>query len=270
MKVSLIIPTYNRDEFLIDTIKCALNQKFEDYEVVVVDQSINHTPATLKFFEEHKAEFVYITSNIPSLTIARNLGVNSSKGEVIVMVDDDTIFNEHFISQHWNAIQSGNDVVSGRVEEGQQKTSKHPIWFNSWGRYSGSENCKVDGVTNKLAGCNSSFKRKVFEAIGGFDERFIQMANFEDADFGYRAYKAGFKIGFKASAELIHRKAYEGGAGNRNKYLFLTPAYYQNRFYFTRKNFPLYALYYLRLRFMIKCAKAAIHLVRAAEKDSAI
>ncbi len=268
MKVSLIIPTYNRDEYLVDTLNCALLQNFDDYEIIVVDQSSQHKAETQLFFEKHKGQLIYLRSETPSLTLARNIGVNASRGEVIIMVDDDTLFNESFIREHWNAHQKGFDVVSGRVEEGLLKTSKRPIWFNKWGRYVGSENCPVNGPTNKLAGCNGSFKRKVFDSIGGFDERFIKMANCEDADFGYRAYTAGFKITFIALAEVNHRKAYDGGAGNRNKYLYLDQAYYQNRFYFTKKNFPAYALLYLRLRLIIKGMKAAFQLVKSAEKEA--
>jgi len=268
MKVSLIIPTYNRDEYLVDTLKCALLQNFDDYEIIVVDQSLQHKTDTLAFLEKHNEQIIYIKSETPSLTIARNIGVNASRGEVIIMVDDDTIFNENLIREHWNAHQNGSDIVSGRVEEGLLKTSNRPVWFNKWGRYVGSENCLSNGPTNKLAGCNGSFKRKVFDTIGGFDERFIKMANCEDADFGYRAFSAGFKIIFIALAVVNHRKANDGGAGNRNKFLFLDQAYYQNRFYFTKKNFPAYALIYLRLRLIIKGIKAAFQLVKSAEKEA--
>lgn len=268
MKVSLIIPTYNRDEYLVDTLKCALTQKFHDYEIIVVDQSSHHKPETLTFLEKNKESLIYLRSEIPSLTIARNIGVKASRGEIVIMVDDDTLFNEDFVSEHWNAHKNGSDVVSGRVEEGLQKTAKHPVWFNRWGRSVGSENCRTDGPTNKFTGGNGSFKRIVFDSIGGFDERFIKMANCEDADFGYRAFMAGYKTTFISNAEINHRKANDGGAGNRKKYLYLDDAYYQNRFYFTRKNFPFYALYYLRLRLIIKALKAAYQLVKSSEREA--
>jgi glycosyltransferase involved in cell wall biosynthesis len=268
MNVSLVIPTYNRDEFLIDTLKCALNQDFDSYEIVVVDQSENHTSETLSFLKEYKDRLVYMTSETPSLTMARNLGVQASKGEVIIMVDDDTLFEKDFIQQHWSAIQSGYDVVSGRVEEGVAKTAKHPVWFNKWGRYYGSGNCLTDGITNFFAGCNGSFKKTVFDHLGGFDECFIKTANCEDADFGYRAYKAGYKLWFKASASVIHRKAITGGVGNRVNYLYLNESYYQNRFYFTKKLFPKYAQLYLRIRLIIKGLKAAYRLVTKAEHEA--
>ncbi len=42
-KISLIIPTYNRDRVLVETIKYAIKQDFEDYEIIIVDQNETHT-----------------------------------------------------------------------------------------------------------------------------------------------------------------------------------------------------------------------------------
>jgi glycosyltransferase involved in cell wall biosynthesis len=268
MKASIVVPTYNREEELVDTIKCALAQDYENYEIVIVDQTSNHKPETLLFIEQNKQRFNYIHFEEPSLTRARNIGVRAAIGEIIIMVDDDTCFDKNFVREHVNAIQEGFDVVSGRVDEGRLKSAKHPVWFNVWGRYSGSENCLSDGPTNKLAGCNGSFRKEVFNTLNGFDENFIKVANCEDADFGYRAYRAGYSVRFKASASLIHKKAICGGVGNRENSIYLDESYYQNRFYFTKKLFPKYAMIYLRIRLIIKGLKAAYRVVRKAEKEA--
>ncbi len=267
-KISLIIPTYQRETYLIDTLKCAFAQDFDSFEIIVVDQTKVLQPETLIFLENHKDHFQYIQLSEASLTLARNTGIHSSVGEVIVMIDDDTLFKKDFIQKHWEAHQEGYDVVSGRVDEGHPTIARHPVWFNRWARYTGSENCLSDGPTNKLAGCNGSFKRKVFDALEGFDERFVKMANFEDSDFGYRAYKAGFKVWFKASAVLTHRKALQGGVGNRSTSIYLDPCFYQNRFYFTRKNFAWYAYAFLYLKSFFKITKHAWALLCKASKAS--
>ena len=264
MKVSLIIPTYNREEYLIDTLKCAFAQSFDEYEIIVVDQTKVHSSETMLFLNENMSRMHYMQAELPSLTKARNIGVQASKGEVIIMVDDDTLFEPDFLSQHWKSYQEDFDMISGRVEEGMVKTAQHPVWFNRWGRYTGSENCLIDGLTNKFAGCNGSFKRALFDDLQGFDENFIGVANCEDADFGYRAYKAGFRIGFKSQAAIIHRKAKIGGVGNRSMKIFLDQSYYQNRLYFTRKNFHIYAYWYMKFRLHIKVIKAAFRLIKTA------
>lgn len=267
MKVSLIIPTYNREEYLLDTLRCAFAQSYENKEIIVVDQTKLHTEETSLFLDQHKDKINYIHSDTPSLTKARNIGVKASKGEIIVMVDDDTLFEKDFLSEHLKGFAAGLDMVSGRVEEGESKHAKHPVWFNFWGRYTGSENCLINGPTNKFAGCNGSFRRKVFDSLNGFDENFIGLANCEDADFGYRAYKANFNVGFRASASIIHKKATIGGVGNRSMKIFLDETYYQNRLYFTQKNFSVIAYLFMKFRLTIKAMKAALRLINTASNN---
>ena len=268
MKVSLIIPTYNREKFLIDTLKCAFDQSFDDYEIIVVDQTEKHTPETIAFLEANKKRFIHITLEKPSLTVARNTGVKASKGEVVIMVDDDTLFGRDFIHEHWDVHQNGHDVVSGRVDEGKPKIAVQPVWLNKWFRFKGSENCMHDGPTNKLAGCNGSFKRKVFDSLGGFDENYYGTAICEDTDFGYRAYKAGYDVYFTVSAGIFHSRALNGGVQNRVKNLKLDQSFYFCLFYFIKKNLPPYTLFFQRIRLYIKAYKAAIRMLKKAEKEA--
>lgn len=267
MKVSLIIPTYNREEFLIDTIKCALQQEFDDYEIIVVDQTKYHCEETISFFESTKDRVNYLVSEAPSLTKARNLGVKAAKGEVVIMVDDDTLFGNDFVQKHWEAHQKGFDVVSGQVNEGKKKIARHPVWLNKFFIFTGSENCQRDGKTNKLAGCNGSFKRSVFDALNGFDENFYGTSICEDTDFGYRAYKAGFIVYFVAAASVVHRKAVEGGVQNRARNLKLDQSYYFCLKYFIKKNMPWYTCFYMRFRLFFKAQKALFKMLCKAEKE---
>jgi glycosyltransferase involved in cell wall biosynthesis len=258
MKVSLIIPTYNREEFLVDTLKCAFDQDFDDYEIIVVDQTPKHKQETISFLNENHHRFIHLILTIPSLTKARNTGVKESHGEIIIMVDDDTLFDKNFIKEHWIAHQNGHDVISGRVDDGKPKIAHQPVWLDQWFRFKGSENCMLNGITNKLAGCNGSFKRIIFDALGGFDENFCGTSICEDTDFGYRAYKAGFDVYFIVSAPVIHRKAIEGGVQNRARNVKLDQTYYYCLLYFIKKNLPLYTYYYMRIRLFIKAFKALI------------
>lgn len=267
MKISLIIPTYNREEFLVDTLKCAFDQDFDDYEIIVVDQTPKHRQETISFLNENHHRFIHLALPIPSLTQARNMGVERASGEIIIMVDDDTLFDKNFIKEHWLAHQNGHDVVSGRVDAGQTPIAHQPVWLNQWFRFKGSENCMHDGITNKLAGCNGSFKKSVFNALGGFDENFYGTSICEDTDFGYRAYKAGYNVYFIVSAPVIHRKAIEGGVQNRARNVKLDQSYYFCLQYFIKKNLPPYTYYYMRVRLFIKAFKALIKMMRKVNHE---
>ncbi|MFH1516934.1 MAG: glycosyltransferase [Pseudomonadota bacterium] len=93
MQVSLIIPTYNREELLVAILACALQQDCTAYEIILVDQTAQHTPETEEFLSDHAAQIKLIRQSPPSLTKARNEGIRQAKGDVIVFIDDDTSFS---------------------------------------------------------------------------------------------------------------------------------------------------------------------------------
>jgi len=88
-KVSVIIPTYNRAEFLRSAIKSALNQTFSDLEVIVSDdKSTDHTQEVVRSFEHERIKYLSNKGNKgPSAT--RNTAISASKGEYIAFLDDD-------------------------------------------------------------------------------------------------------------------------------------------------------------------------------------
>ena len=89
IKVSVIIPTYNRAEFLRSAIKSALQQTFTDFEIIVSDdRSTDHTREVVESFKDKRIKYVRNEGNKgPSAT--RNTAISISKGEYIAFLDDD-------------------------------------------------------------------------------------------------------------------------------------------------------------------------------------
>ena len=54
IKVSIIVPTYNREESLINTLNCLLNQTYTDYEIIVVDQNEKTDEKITDLIEKNK------------------------------------------------------------------------------------------------------------------------------------------------------------------------------------------------------------------------
>ena len=88
-KVSVIIPTYNRAEFLRSAIESALNQTYTDLEIIVSDdKSTDHTREVVKSFKDNRIKYILNEGNKgPSAT--RNTAILASKGEYIAFLDDD-------------------------------------------------------------------------------------------------------------------------------------------------------------------------------------
>ena len=90
-KVSVIIPTYNRASLLRRSIQSVLNQTFQDFEIIVVDDcSTDNTEQVVKNFQEKDKRIRYIKhKENKGGAAARNSGIKASKGEFIGLLDDD-------------------------------------------------------------------------------------------------------------------------------------------------------------------------------------
>jgi glycosyltransferase involved in cell wall biosynthesis len=88
-KVSVIIPTHNRSELLRVAIQSVLNQTFEDFEIVVVDDaSKDDTEDVAKGIGDNRIVYIRHETNRGEGG-TRNTGVKNSKGEYIAWLDDD-------------------------------------------------------------------------------------------------------------------------------------------------------------------------------------
>lgn len=95
IKVSVIIPVYNGQEYIKECIESVLFQKFLGVEMIIVDDgSTDDTPSILRRFEQIP-NITIIYSKHLGLSISRNIGIDAAKGEYILFVDaDDRLHDE--------------------------------------------------------------------------------------------------------------------------------------------------------------------------------
>ena len=119
MKVSIVIPVYNKAEYISDSLESLLQQDFDDFEIVaVIDGS---TDDSGKICNEKAAENTRIrvihTEN-GGVTAARRKGVEQAKGEYIMFVDADDKLLPNAIKTLYKAIiDSGADEVIGTYKD---------------------------------------------------------------------------------------------------------------------------------------------------------
>ena len=87
MKVSVIIPTYNRSSVLSRAIDSVLRQSFKDFELIVVDDG--STDNTKELIEKYSDQITYIYQDNKGVSAARNKGLEHAKGEWIAFLDSD-------------------------------------------------------------------------------------------------------------------------------------------------------------------------------------
>jgi GT2 family glycosyltransferase len=268
MKASLVIPSYNREELLVQTLRCALAQDHAGLEILLIDQTRSHEPATQAFLDENRARITHVRPDFASVTQARNDGLRRARGDVIIFIDDDVSFEPGFVAAHLAAHADGTHVVQGRVTEQGSKHPSQPTWLTGSLRFKGGDNYDRDGVTNNITGCNFSIRREVIERIGFFDENFKGVSVREESDFARRAFKAGLTFKFSAAAALFHHRSMTGGVGTGVKNNFFEKSYYYCELMFAKKHISAWTVFTYRIRLYLRGFKNLRRLIQAAEREA--
>ena len=117
--VSVVIPTYGREDALHDTIKDCLELDYPGFEVIVVDQKPSHQPALQAWMDQLAADGKIQLHSLDwaSLPGARNYAVRRAKGDILIFIDDDVRLEKNYIQTHAKVFLERPEVgaVAGRV-----------------------------------------------------------------------------------------------------------------------------------------------------------
>lgn len=95
--ISVVIPLYNKSEWIVGTIQTVLNQRFQDFEIVVVDDgSTDDGPSKVKSIDDCRIRLV-CQSNA-GVSAARNRGIEEARGEFIAFLDADDEWHPDYLA----------------------------------------------------------------------------------------------------------------------------------------------------------------------------
>jgi teichuronic acid biosynthesis glycosyltransferase TuaG len=101
--ISIIIPLYNAEDYIVETLTSIRNQSFKNYEVIIIDNvSTDNSVKLVENFSCHFSNFKLLTTqkNSGGPAYPRNLGVAASKGDYVAFLDSDDIWHsEKLIKQ---------------------------------------------------------------------------------------------------------------------------------------------------------------------------
>lgn len=111
IKVSIIIPAYNREKEIVGCIKSLINQTLKEIEIIVIDDgSSDNTGAVVESFDDNRIKLIRTENRGQGL--ARNTGIDAAKGEYIGFVDsDDDVSPLMYEKMYENAIKFNADMV---------------------------------------------------------------------------------------------------------------------------------------------------------------
>ncbi|MDB5183182.1 MAG: glycosyl transferase, family 2 [Candidatus Saccharibacteria bacterium] len=238
--ICIAIPTYNREEVLIDTIHGVLMQTYKNLELLVVDQTLEHKYETKDALEKIKdPRFRYIKAGPPSLPAARNFSLRASKAPIVLFLDDDVVLQPDMVAWHLKTFEDFPDVsaVGGRVLQKDFPIKKDVLKFDDFAVSHGVFTATKASYTNAFPGGNHSIIVKDALKAGGYDTRFYGNAFREESDMSLRLINSGKKIYYEPRAELLHLAAHYGGVESRVKgHIYDNRLFYRNELFFTIRN----------------------------------
>jgi glycosyltransferase involved in cell wall biosynthesis len=204
--VSVIIPTLNRYDYLKDVLEDLELQDYQNFEVIVVDQS---EPVNVSFYNNWKLNITLIQQEEKALWLARNRAIKQSKGEYILLFDDDSRVDSDWIQNHLKCLDYFKVDISAGVT--------HTLVGGGLGRKD-----EYFHLSDVFDTGNSMVHKSVFQKVGLFDRQF-EKQRMGDSEFGLRSLLGGYNLISNPYAKRIHLKVETGGLRQMGSWDALRP-----------------------------------------------
>jgi len=222
-QLTVAIPTFERGEYVIETVRELQRQTRRAGEILVVDQTAQHPRHVDGQLEQWHArgDIVWIRLSKPSVPMAMNQALLRAKYATVLFLDDDIVPSASLIEAHTtNYVQDRAWAVVGQIlqpgqspELGNVARPKRPknLWEDLDFPFNGN---RRQEVANCMAG-NFSVRRDRALQVGGFDENFIGVAYRFETEFCRRLLQQGGTVVFEPKASIRHLQAASGGSRAR-------------------------------------------------------
>jgi GT2 family glycosyltransferase len=242
--ITVAIPTYRREQVLLDTLHRLLRLGPPPSEILVLDQTEQHDAVTT-----YELESLAVTGRIswirlpkPSITHAMNEALLRAKSEVVLFLDDDVKISPRLVSAHVEQYRDPSvSVVVGQViQPWEEALPPDTEAFRDGNLYDPDAfrfNSSERRWIQRVMGGNLSVRRNRIIELGGFDENFVQAAYRFEAEFSERVLAAGEKILFEPTASLYHLKVDRGGTRSYGHHLTtVKPSHSVGEYYYLMRS----------------------------------
>jgi glycosyltransferase involved in cell wall biosynthesis len=173
--ISIVLCTYNREKYLNDCINSVLQQSFQDFELIVVDDgSQDNTFEIVNSYLQKFNNVRYLKHQNKKLAYSKNAGIQASFGDYITFIDSDDTYKQNHLESRIEYMKAHPEI--DLIEGGffSEEEIFVPDYFQPG---------QVINLRECVLGPTFFGKRKVFFELKGFDN----IAYGEDTDFWQRA-----------------------------------------------------------------------------------
>lgn len=227
--ITLVIPSYNRAQLILETINSALNQTSPFAEIIVVDDA--STDGTLLALEQFDGKISVIASEKVGVQTARNRGVAAASTDYVALCDSDDLLEPDFvqvISKWLSSHPECDSVYSNFVTFDENTTSSDkfsgaPTSFFKGATFTEGFCSDIPDLYVKTVGYQPLFssgvtiKKSFYQAIGGYNSELNGVGS-EDWEYTLRAVEAG--VTSVCMKPLVRIRRHSGNdSGNKIKQL---------------------------------------------------
>ena len=110
-KISVIVPTFNRPQMLIESVKSILSQTYQNFEILVINDAGEDLSEILNSVNDKRIRYIQHTEN-KGRSASKNTGIKSAKGKYIAYLDDDDIYYQDHFETLVNELEKGEIKAS--------------------------------------------------------------------------------------------------------------------------------------------------------------
>lgn len=204
--ISVVIPAYNAEQFLDETLESVLSQTYENWECIIVnDGSTDNTESIAKKWCEKDARFRYFYKENSGASDTRNFGIKEARGEYIAFLDADDLYMPNFLEVCIeNLVEKDVDLVAPKMLEFwdvqneviEDEDKKDYL-------YSGKEGIALFLHSNRLT-MALLCKKSVMDEVGGFTWH----KKAEDLHCWLKMLFVGYKI-YRVKKYMAYRRIHQ-------------------------------------------------------------
>lgn len=192
MKLSIVIPYYNRRQLLENVLK-SINKIWE-IEIIVIDDGSDEENRVI--YDWCKVIRLERSESWRGACIAYNVGFKEATGDVIMINSSECIHVGDVVGYVFNNFKEDNYFSFSTYMMDKDEYLSAPRFDNFWGVHS--------SVGNSIPYCGVISKKNM-DILGGYDERFVYGIGFDDYDFTHRVKNLGLKIKVIDDPYVIHQ-----------------------------------------------------------------
>jgi len=175
--VTIVLPTYNGSRFLRDSIESVLNQTYQEWELIIVnDCSTDNTLEIAKEYEAKDARIKVVTNQTnKKLPASLNVGFSLAKGDYYTWTSDDNMYKPNAIDFMVNYLNNNNDVdlISCSFDYIDENGKFLKVFLDNRDRY------QVDLAHYCNIGACFMYRKEIGNKVGGYNEKAFCAEDYE-------------------------------------------------------------------------------------------